>query len=290
MTRQWILALCLVVGCAPSTVAPAGGSAPSPVPLAAPGSALPSAAASAVMQASPTAATKGASTVSGHVYLNQRPCCVPPSKSPLIATKMVLTVLYCPSVPEIVGKEYTISTDLNGRYAIDGFPRETTLKVSVMSRIPLIRQMTIGSSPDTVDLVVDGPPCTQNIICPTTISGAVFDTLGRPLDGVTITGKIVTTEVLGHLLFSANSSDTEVTTTKAGRYAIEDAPSGATIRIIASKPGYTTRQKTIIPRPHQEGPSSSNDLTFGKNVLTGALEPDSAMAAEPALASPGPAP
>jgi hypothetical protein len=230
----------------------------------------------------------GLPTVTGHLYFNNQPCCEPAYKSPLIGTTMILTVLYCPSVPDLVGREYTVRSDLNGRYVVSGLPNDTVLKVRVMSHNPFERQLTVGKAADGNDFIVDGPPCAQTIVCPTTIQGGVLDGAGQPLDGVTITARIVTTAPLGEHLFSGTSSDTQVTTTVAGKYAITDAPTGATIQITASKPGYLTRQKSIIPVSRQAGPPTLNDVTFGKDGKTGALHPQSALVVEPASASPSP--
>lgn len=279
--RGWLLAMCVLVGCVPAPDPAVGAASPSAVPVASP---LPS------PTTVPTPVTSGPPTVEGRLLFNTRPCCEPAYTTPLISTTIVATVLYCPSVPDLVGREYTFVSDVHGDYAIAGFPPGTSINLRINSHDPVDRRMTIGPAASVADLVVDGPGCNVPIVCPTTIRGTVFDTFGQPLDGVTITARIDTAKILGDRLFAGNSSDTEVVTSVAGAFAFTDAPTGATIRIVASKAGYATRQTTLIPIASSDGSPAVNLVGFGKDPATGAFDPQSALSALPqATATPGPA-
>jgi hypothetical protein len=88
----------------------------------------------------------------------------------------------------------------------------------------------------------------------------VFDDLGSRLDGVTVTGK-----VLGSGTF-ANGSDELSVSTQIGSYALNGAPTGATILVTATKQGMTTRQQTIVPLANLQGNTTLNRVSFGETV------------------------
>ena len=99
----------------------------------------------------------------------------------------------------------------------------------------------VGSGGATPTPAPTGLPSTTDTSGNATITGSVLDDLGNQVDGITVTGK-----VLGARTFS-NGSDTLVTTTQIGSYALNGAPTGSTILITVGKDGYTTRQQTLVP-------------------------------------------
>ena len=70
-----------------------------------------------------------------------------------------------------------------------------------------------------------------------TIRGNIVDDTNKGLDDVTIKA------------ISLNSAKPyeQTVTSSAGRYEITKAPTGVTIEVTASKKGYTTRTRTIVP-------------------------------------------
>ncbi|MBC7543619.1 MAG: Ig-like domain-containing protein [Candidatus Sericytochromatia bacterium] len=103
----------------------------------------------------------------------------------------------------------------------------------------------------------------------------MFDDSGSRLDDATVTGK-----VLGAGVFSNGSDILTMTTrtgasgpvTDTGTGTIQDysyglyAPGGSTILVTATKPGFTTRQQTIVPTNNERGDYSVNRLTFGETI------------------------
>jgi hypothetical protein len=284
LRHWWIMALCLMVGCSPAGITPGGTTGPSPV---ASRTAVPSSGPSAVAP-SPAVSAQPSTDVKGRALLNNRPCCDRAYRTVMVGATIVATVVHCPAIPTLVGREYTLFTDSEGKYLLTGLPQDTAVKLRLMSHQQVERHVTVGTTTEEVDLVVEGPACSVALICPTTIRGTVFDGAGAPIDGVTITARIVTTEALGDRRFDGNSSDTVVTATVAGGFAIDGVPAGATIQISAGKAGYRTRQKTIRPQSNVDGPPAANDVTFGKDLTTGALDSASALVLEPPSASTSP--
>ena len=103
-------------------------------------------------------------------------------------------------------------------------------------------------------------PSTPDTSSRATIQGIVFDDLGSRLDGVTVVGK-----VLGSGTFS-NGSDALSVSTQIGSYALNGAPTGATILITATKAGMTTRQQTIVPLSNLQGNTTLNRVSFGEGT------------------------
>ena len=117
-------------------------------------------------------------------------------------------------------------------------------------------------------------PSTPDTSSRATIQGVVFDANGVRLDGVTVTG-----QVLGSGTF-ANGSDVLTVTTQAGSYALNGAPTGATILVTASKAGLSARRQTIVPLSNLQGDTTLNRVSFGETV-NGQPDPVYALTAGP---------
>ncbi|MBC7542716.1 MAG: Ig-like domain-containing protein, partial [Candidatus Sericytochromatia bacterium] len=127
-----------------------------------------------------------------------------------------------------------------------------------------------------------GRPSTPDTSSRATIQGVIFDDLGSRLNGVTVTGKL-----LGAGTFD-NGSDTLSVVTQIGSYALNGAPTGATILVTAHRAGFTTRQQTIVPLANLQGDTSINRVTFGQTAA-GAVDTVYALSDKPEVISFSPA-
>ena len=95
--------------------------------------------------------------------------------------------------------------------------------------------------------------------------GTIFDEYGNRLSGVTVTGKAIDTDTWWRKgLEWRNGSDTLVTTSQVGSYALNGLSPGTTVMVTVSKPGLTTRQQTIVGTSSFAGDPTANLLDFGR--------------------------
>lgn len=92
-----------------------------------------------------------------------------------------------------------------------------------------------------------------------TVKGLIEDDQNQPLDGVTVKATILDG---GQSSFSNGSKELTVTST-LGSYVLNGAPTGVTLKIVASKDGYTTRTQTYVPLANKQGDPSANQVNFG---------------------------
>jgi hypothetical protein len=100
-------------------------------------------------------------------------------------------------------------------------------------------------------------PSTPDTSSRATIQGTIFDSQGNRVDAATVVGKI-----LGAGTF-ANGSDTLTVTTQLGSFALNGAPTGATVLVTVTKEGFATRQQTIVPLANLQGSPDQNRMNFG---------------------------
>jgi hypothetical protein len=115
-------------------------------------------------------------------------------------------------------------------------------------------------------LMVPTPgPSTADTSARTTIHGKVYTALGDPVDGATVTAK-----VLGSGRYPGGSNSLTVTT-QYGSYTLNGTPTGETILVTASKSGLRTREQTIVPLANLEGNPRANRVDFGGDDPSTAL-------------------
>jgi hypothetical protein len=134
---------------------------------------------------------------------------------------------------------------------------------------------TQPGTPSTTPLQ-PGTVTPPDVSAPATVHGLVYDDLQQRISDATVTAKVLS----GAGKF-ANGSDTLTTTTQVGSYSLASAPAGCTILVTVSKPGYTSREQTIIPLSNLQGNPSANQLDFG--MRNGAADATTAMSDKPEI-------
>jgi len=93
-----------------------------------------------------------------------------------------------------------------------------------------------------------------SVVEPTTFNGRVYDDNNTTLDGVTVSVRSLSSAVAFE----------QVVQTANGSYAVNNAPSGVQIEILASRPGYTTRRRVEVLKSNKQGDPSVNRYDFGR--------------------------
>lgn len=115
-------------------------------------------------------------------------------------------------------------------------------------------------------------PCTPDAIGRVTVHGVILDSQGRPVEGTTVTGKDLNGRADAFGI--CPSSDTMSVPAQPGAYTLGPIYPGSNVVITVSKPGYRTREGTIVPMANLTGDPNTNRLDFGGSNPQLALEPE----------------
>ena len=134
-----------------------------------------------------------------------------------------------------------------------------SLPVATVAANPTANDTMASSTPSPIFTPTPDPTSTALMTTPdinayATIRGKVVNDLLKSMDGAIITAK------------SLNSSKpySSTVTSSNGNYLFTGVPTGVTIEIMATKPGYTTRTRTVVPLVNNQGGSAVNDMNFGQ--------------------------
>lgn len=139
-------------------------------------------------------------------------------------------------------------------------PASASPSASATASVPAVPSAVVP-----LPAVTSPPPATVDTSARTTLHGKVYTALGDPVDGASVTAKVMGT---GRF---PNGSNTMTVTTQFGAYAFNGTPTGETVVITVTKSGLKTREQTIVPLANLSGNPRANKVDFGGDDPSTAL-------------------
>ena len=169
------------------------------------------------------------------------------SSTVVVSVSSILLLAGCTSQPDLqISNPSLTPTDIS---SVASSPSSSSTSTATPSTIVTDTPVPgVSLSPTPTPLA--STPDIQSYV---TIKGKILDDQGGILDGATI--KAVSLNDVRPYIGTALS--------KLGSYSLAGVPTGVSIEITASKQGYTTRTRVVVPLSNTTGGSNINEINFG---------------------------